>query len=411
MPENDGLKGYAVAIGCIEDYSKRLTVVTNEITTLVDNPAFQNSIASAVSAFQKQNEALNSFQTYLPDIASTINYSPMVDWSRQATISISALGSDLVLPTLVATAHADYLDAFQNNINKVSTFSQTALDLTKIYSSPYIADAIGNKKTLELSLQTGLIKAAEYSVFAEQSLSNISLTDIGSKLSLAEDLRQQVSDSFLEVSESYSGLFKSFELNPTSYVDVNPTIMRAIPLEYLGAANLIEAISIDEEPVETEENVKKIIQYENEFLLMENLPKIDSGLLKMWKGAMEAYNSDNTDKVRHFAVSLRELYTHVLHKLAPDKKINKWTTDAALFNEGKPTRKARLLYICRNISNDYLAEFIKKDVEATLAFIDIFQQGTHEIDPEFSSNQLIAIKSKAESTLKFLLEIETTSNN
>lgn len=131
----------------------------------------------------------------------------------------------------------------------------------------------------------------------------------------------------------------------------------------------------------------------------------------MWKGAIEAYNSTNSDKVRHFSASMRELYTHLLHKLAPDEQVTKWSTDATHFYEGKLTRKARLYFICRNISNDSFTNFVKKDVEAMLAFIEIFQKGTHDIDPAFSSNNLLTIKCKAETTLKFLLEIHFKTNS
>ena len=107
----------------------------------------------------------------------------------------------------------------------------------------------------------------------------------------------------------------------------------------------------------------------------------------MWKGAIEAFHSDNSDKVRHFSISIRELYTHLIYNLAPDEDIKKWTSDKGNYDDkGRPTRRARLLFICRNINNKPFNSFVKKDVDATLAFIDIFQKGTHGIDPVFSPN-------------------------
>lgn len=132
----------------------------------------------------------------------------------------------------------------------------------------------------------------------------------------------------------------------------------------------------------------------------------------MWQGAVEAYSSNNSDRVRHFSVSIRELLTHLMHKLATNKDIKAWTEDENMYDAKKnPTREARLLYICRNISNDELNKFIKKDIETTGAFIRLFQEGTHSVEPNFTENQLRAIKSKAEHTLKFLLEIEFGTNN
>ena len=57
-----------------------------------------------------------------------------------------------------------------------------------------------------------------------------------------------------------------------------------------------------------------------------------------------------------------------------------------------------------------IAKFVEKDIHATIEFIDIFQDGTHSIESGITPQQLIAIKSKAETTLKFLLEIEFSAN-
>ena len=130
----------------------------------------------------------------------------------------------------------------------------------------------------------------------------------------------------------------------------------------------------------------------------------------IWQGAIQAYYSENVDKIRHFATSIRELFTHVMHILAPDNEVLAWTNEPSFLHEGKPTRKGRLFYICRNVNNEAFVEFIKRDIEATVAFINIFQGGTHKIKPKFSDGQLIAFKSKAESTLKFLLELHFKTN-
>jgi hypothetical protein len=99
-----------------------------------------------------------------------------------------------------------------------------------------------------------------------------------------------------------------------------------------------------------------------------------------------------------------------LHLLSPDDKIKSWNTDVSFYHEGKPTRNARLHYICRNISNKPFNKFVEKDIQSTLEFITIFQEGTHSIESGFTPQQLIAMKSKAETTLKFLLEIEFSTN-
>jgi hypothetical protein len=69
-------------------------------------------------------------------------------------------------------------------------------------------------------------------------------------------------------------------------------------------------------------------------------------------------------------------------------------------------RKARLLYICRSINKEPFTKFVERDIEATMAFLDLFQGGTHKIATNYSKEQLTAMLIRMEGTLRFLLEIE-----
>src|SRR5258705_4205619 len=156
----------------------------------------------------------------------------------------------------------------------------------------------------------------------------------------------------MALSDSYTDLLKSIEANPLLYTQLDQNLSKLTSIEYFSGANLLEAISVVEDVTPEEEILKNEIQFENEFSLSTYLPKVEPGLFKMWKGAIEAYHSDNSDRVRHFSASIRELFTHLIHILAPDNEIKNWATDNTFFDEkGRPTRKARLLYICRNITD------------------------------------------------------------
>ena len=50
---------------------------------------------------------------------------------------------------------------------------------------------------------------------------------------------------------------------------------------------------MDKKIIPEEESLKNEIQYENEYSLNLYLPKVNPGLLKMWKGAVETYQSNN----------------------------------------------------------------------------------------------------------------------
>lgn len=256
----------------------------------------------------------------------------------------------------------------------------------------------------------GLDKKLTIDKYTEKSISNLNLENLGNKIGLDYKSKKNISSSFFNLSTNYANLIKSFEINPNLNVEINPKLTELASEELYNGANLLEIISKDEEFTSEEEVLKSVIQFENEFSLNKYLPLINPGLWSMWKGAIECFKSNNSDKVRQFITSIRELFTHLFNLLAPKEQIRLWTNDEKFYHQGNPTRKCKLHYICRNISNNSFGKFIEKDVEATLEFIDLFQKGTHSIDNDFSQSQLIAIKSKAEATLKFIVEIEFSSN-
>lgn len=402
---------YTPALEQLTSITGKLASVTNQLNFLT-SPAFQPNIISAVNSLQSQLSVFDKITTYLPDISKIVATSPMLDLSRQATIALSGLSTTNKLGDAIKLVSENYKPWYEETIAKSSILSTTAFNSVNIANlSTNISTVLGIERLSSLSLQTNLIRSTELSILAEKSLLSVNLDNIGSRIGLALEGKQYLTTTITDLSTSYSTLFRSFEQNPISYASLSPSLSKITPIEYFSTTNLLEAISVEEDITPEEELIKNEIQYENKISLENYLPKIDPGLYKMWKGAIEAYHSNNTDKVRHFATSIRELFTHIIHKLAPDDNIKKWTTEASMYHEGRPTRKARFLYICRNINNDPFNQFVKKDVDAMIAFIDIFQKGTHDIDPAFSPNHLITIKSKAETTLKFLLEIQFSTNN
>lgn len=404
-------KNYQSAIDFITAQSGKLNAITNQINFLT-GPAYQPNILTAITGVQNCLSTFSTIQTYLPNVDHLSAISPMLDLSRQATLAISGLTTPSVMTGLAASVDKNYQPWYETNIGKYSILSvKTNSELNLAGKSQNAAVTIDAQNLSTLILQSSIVKATEFSLFAEKSLFALNLQNIGVRIKLAPEPKKYLTTSFVELSNSYSTLLKSFESNPLSYTQISPTISRIAPLEYFSTAKLIEAISVEEDITPEEELLKNEIQYENEILLSSHLPRIDSGLYKMWKGAIEAYNSNNSDKIRHFSTSIRELFTHLLHILAPDDDVRKWSSDTTHYFERRPTRKARLLFICRNINNDSFNTFVKKDVDATMAFFEIFQKGTHAIDPVFSPNHLVTIKSKAENTLKFLLEIHFTTNN
>ncbi len=401
---------YRPAIDYLSGYNANINSLSNQLSRFT-SPIYQSSLLNALTGIQDKFSSFNAFESMLPKFDNLNLISPALDFSRNATIAYTALVNPATVNSLASLVTPNYPSWYNETIAKGSLLTTPAfsqLDIAQSIKS--LTEMLGAQNLSAFSLQSSLAKATEYSLFAEKSLSNFSWTDIGQKIGLSDVSKGIIGDSFLALSADYSELLKSFGANPSSYIDLSPSLTKLAPVDYYTGANFLELISTDEEISTEEVLLKNEIQYENEYSLNTYLPMVHSGLLNMWKGAIETFNSSNSDKVRQFTVSLRELFGHVLHLLAPNDEINKWTTKDSFYHVGKPTRKARLHYICRNISNKPFNKFVEKDIQATIEFIDIFQDGTHSIESGFTQQQLIAIKSKAETTLKFLLEIEFSAN-
>lgn len=136
------------------------------------------------------------------------------------------------------------------------------------------------------------------------------------------------------------------------------------------------------------------------------LERVDPALAKAYRGAREAIESGSADRARHVLISLRELWTHLLQRLAPDEAVlRKSGNDAALVSNGRPTRRARVLYICRHVNHTPLSDFVAHDTQALVKMIEFFNR-VHQIESGLTDEQLRALVLRTDSWLLFLLQLE-----
>jgi hypothetical protein len=136
-------------------------------------------------------------------------------------------------------------------------------------------------------------------------------------------------------------------------------------------------------------------------LLQETYPQ----LVEMVRGARAAFEDRRPDWVRHFITSLRELATQVIHALAPDEQVKEWSTSPEDLHNGRPTRAARIKYICRGIFGPGFRPFVEKDVATAVELFGLLQGGTHGANPTYSEPQLLTLKVRMEGLVRFLVEI------
>jgi Predicted pPIWI-associating nuclease len=192
-----------------------------------------------------------------------------------------------------------------------------------------------------------------------------------------------------------------------------PSVLaRRSTADVLFASHLAATVTTDDSAELAEElssEVRDVAADEGD--VRELLGRLDAGLVALLDGADEARKSSNPDRVRHATTSLRELITHVLHRLAPDDDVKAWSSDPNHFDKGHPTRAARLLYIQRAINAAPLDDFIRADVGCTVRFIGLFQEGTHAVRSGITELQLRAMQIRTEELLRLLLTLGENSSN
>lgn len=271
--------------------------------------------------------------------------------------------------------------------------------------------SIGEDKMMALKqlVDSHISNTERIAFLAQTNLLHLSSENLGNNIRISFGERNLLINSFNEFSTAYRDYYSLLETSNVSVISIPPQLSRLPVIEYFNAVDTLNIISVEEpENKDDYKDERTIVRSEIALETTENLEilltELDPRFINMLHGARLAIKSNNPEKVRHFVTSYRELFTHVLHKLAPDEEIKSWSQETNLYDEKcRPTRKARLLYIYRNIMEGKFSSLIEKDIAAALAALDICQKGTHEIESGFGQKQLEVFQLRMESTLSFML--------
>jgi hypothetical protein len=261
----------------------------------------------------------------------------------------------------------------------------------------------------ELALKAHYTSVAESALLAQERLLSVPWDSLGSATTMHAREFAAIGDRFTTLVDTYGSLIRSFDEREHFMAAFPPIVSAGPPVEILTSARVLDFLS---RPLPAEGYPKvdfeSELEDEIEASVDELLAALNPELQIMWLGAKAALRSVNPDRSRHVAFSLRELVTHVLHALAPNDEIKSWTSDPSHFHEGRPTREARVLFVCRGINHGSFTKFIRADVRASIEFIALFQRG-HELAVSFSEEQLRTLLTRTESFLRFLLLLSQTA--
>jgi len=311
-----------------------------------------------------------------------------VDTATPAMRSLASVNINLsAIAAGVAVAKPALMKAFSDQAHIHDVYKG-------IGHSPAITSAFAR---MDMSRALSVSLAAQANLASMQGLSMGRLAGFDSSLSKAATAQ------LASFTRSYNSLIHAVATT-ASLAPRLPLITSSTPVEYYRQVELLKSVTMPEEQASEVDVV--------DAKLAASLPRadvllmaFDPSLPPLLAGAYESLCGDNPDRVRHVAVSLRELFNHVLHRLAPDEQVQEWARDRGLVDGGRPTRRARLLYICRSMECDALSKFLEQDAQSTLALMNALNSGTHAVTSRLTCGQLRALVLRMESLLVFLLQI------
>jgi len=306
-----------------------------------------------------------------------------------------------------------------NALQKVveqAEFARRLLPETSVLQKMLEQVHVTNTLLSSINIPSRLIENINALKWAYVSLSSLPWTNIGNALKIDTGSRTILENDVLAFSNSYFALSQSLE---RTVIDVNLTssipIFELPEVELFNSVDLLEAVTVENEESEAisendedKQSLRNEISTQTAEALETLLAGLDRNLIPLWQGANQALMSNNIDRNRHFLVSLRELFTHVLHQLAPNDEIRAWTTSPEHFDRGQPTRRARLLFICREINYSPFSSFVEKDIASILTLWELLNR-SHEIAIPLTQKQLVALKIRIEGALRLLLITRNSS--
>ena len=260
---------------------------------------------------------------------------------------------------------------------------------------------------LQASAALSLSHVSYLLTVAEKFNAEIDLDFMKANLALPEQAILVFLRAFDGITAAYKGLTDSIPDLP--FLTQLPAFALPGAAREISLTSYVLEVACNEETQEEEEASDFGPQFINEISqetseCVELLAELDPAFAQMYEGSRSSIQGNNVDRSRHVLVSLRELCNHLLRRLAPDDAVLIWVQDSSLLHNEKPTRKARILYVCRNLNFDPLATFVRKDTTAILALFDVLQR-IHELQPELTDDQLHAIHLRTGSWLTYLLKI------
>ena len=312
--------------------------------------------------------------------------------------------------------HADLLGAVQD-LNKLSSGIMTDLQRTvdQVHRSWFteLGDVTSSIQLATMARPT--LTDVSYQIAITKPLfEEIDFDLLGKHLDVQMSLMSEVQHSISAFWASYGGLAESFR-GLDDIVQLPAFVLPGATRELSTTSHALDVLYPMEERTEKEatglEPYPSVEEEIEDSVLISLLERVDPQFVTMYRGALAALESNNPDRSRHVLTSLRELWNHLLRKLAPEEEVREWIEEhnnPDHLHNGKPTRYAKMRYALKDLGDEPLREFVEADSRAMVKLYTLYGR-LHGLDTGVTDEQLRIITVRTESYLSYILRVREWS--
>lgn len=308
---------------------------------------------------------------------------------------------------------------FQAILNQAAERNRIIERLSVVHQSWFkdLQDTQNNLSYISRSIELALRNVPLQLIAAERFMTAIDFDALANRLQIETSTILDMENSITRVVASYDNLAKSLNGIP-EIASLPDFILPGATRELYTTGFVFETLRpLDERDAQdAEAEDRLLVETEHETSdCISLLQRVNPELVKPYIGARDSLNGKNADRARHILSSLRELWGHLLRHLAPDNLVSVWiseekASEQSLLHEGRPTRKARILYICRKLDKKPLTKFLVDDTRMLVELIDLFNR-VHKLDSGLTDKQLRAIVLKNDSWLMYILQVHLENSS
>ncbi len=368
-------------------------------------------VESSISRLQRNFDQIN--QSFKPLVEFHTPFESAYAQMKFSIEPLRRLSEQMGRSTLASKRMTEVVQANQNwqhMIDQATAPSRLLADLTRVHPTWLrdIKSVQDQAAAVQIAATLSLREMAYRLTVSERMFARIDIPAISRPIAFQENAMLRLRALSDDLTTTYRKLTESLPTF-TDIIHLPKFVLPSATREVFIANHTVDKLAECNE-AESEPNVAELALVEGSIEGPSNcvalLRAVDPKLVEMYEGARVALRESKPDNGRHILSSLRELVNHLLRRIAPDESVLAWIPEGNgnWLHEGKPTRKARLRYLCREIDHPPMDDFVVADTKAMVKFIEIFNL-IHQPEIELSGQQLRALLQRTDSFVTFIVSI------